>query len=126
MNLTVPLIAWIVGDLLGIGLNLYMVDLSFSRRRRLKLTPGERYVTVYDSVQWGFGLFVKLLGLLIALWAATLPPQAPLPLDADWHLRYGRAVITFGLLFMMLGMDVRDVILVYFNRRWWRATTGGK
>lgn len=118
-HLNAALVIWIAGALVGVGFNVYMVNLSFWRRRRLALTKGERLVTWYDSVQWSFGLFVKLIALGIGFWATQLPPAPPLPPDAAWSVRYGRDVITYGLLAMIYGMDIRDGILVYFSRRWW-------
>lgn len=119
MNLSWPIVLWIVADIVGMGMNVYMVDLSIRRRHRLEADDPRRLVTWYDSTQWGFGLLVKVIGLLIAIWAVTLPPQRPIPPDAAWSVRWGREIITWGLLSMMYAMDVRDVILVYFNQRWW-------
>lgn len=128
MNVTPAVFLWLVGSLVGMGLNGYMIRLSYRRRRRLALSSAEEKITWYDTVQWGFGWAVKLIGFAMAVWVIALPPPLHPPTNAyqRWAVLHGRVILEVGLLVMMYLMDIRDGILVYFNKRWWRATTGGK
>lgn len=105
--------AWIIGAMVGIVLNGYMIGQA-QKNRAVARGPEERRIVLGDFAQWGFGLFVKIVGFLFGFWLLLLPMPGMLPeIDLQrWAIEHGRTIIIWSMLVMMYGMDVRDSILV--------------
>lgn len=99
-------------------MNIWMIVDSF-RDRRIAITREERLVTWGDTVQWGFGWFVKMVGLFLGFWVLALPAAGTRPDNAleQWAIDHRRVIFSGSLLVMLWGMDVRDVVLIFLKRR---------
>lgn len=122
MNLTADTLLWEIGALIGVGLNVYMMWTAGGLIAVAK-TNEERLVAWGRITQWAFGLAVKVVGLLLGLWAMSLPatghpPTSELQL---WAIEHRHIIFIGSLLLMMYGMDIRDAIIVFLEKRleWW-------
>lgn len=108
---------WLGSAMLGIGLNIFMINQA-RLSAQVAGDAAEKRIVLSDQVQWWFGFTVKMLGFLFGFWIILLPyppgtePEIGLQQFAREH---GRTIITWSLLLMMIGMDIRDGVLVFIN-----------
>jgi hypothetical protein len=114
LNLSPEAILWMLGAAIGISLNIFMIHRT-TYKRRIATDQHEKRIVFADTVQWGFGLFVKCIGLWLGVWAMfLLPPPGTSPDTAveTWAATNARSIFGISLLLMMFGMDVRDGMLI--------------
>ena len=111
-------LTWILGALFGVALNAIMIREAILDRR-VAISDSEKNIVRTDLVQWSAGLVIKVIGLSIGIWAAMLPDRGAVPQGTyeSFAAEYGRAILIIGLNVIMVGMDMRDVLLIVLKRR---------
>lgn len=96
-------LGWVIGAVVGIVLNLYMITEAL-RDMHAATTDAERTIVRTDIVQWVAGLIIKSIGLALGLLVISLSSED------------GNDFLVIGMNLMMYGMDARDMVIIAFRR----------